>query len=89
MQSSPVKTTINENGRLVIPFRMRRAMGLEPGDAVTLTLEDGVLRIEAQRAQVQRIQDALKGYAKASRGSQELTADRREETRIEMEEWLG
>ena len=81
---------INESGRIVIPFRMRRALGLEPGDSVALSLEDGVLRIEPHRAKVRRIQDELKKFAKPGvLASNELAEERREESRIEMEEWLG
>lgn len=85
-----IQARINENGRIVIPFRMRRAMGLETGDSVVLTVEDGVLRIEAHQAKVRRIQDELKRFAKpGARASEELAEERREESRIEREEWLG
>jgi len=84
------QSRINENGRIVIPFRMRRAMGLEPGDSVVLTLEEGVLRIEPHRARVRRIQNELKQFARpGAPASDEVLGERREETRMEMEEWLG
>ncbi len=85
-----VRNKINANGRLVIPFRIRRAMGLEPGDTVTMALEDGVLRIEPHQAKVKRIQNELKKFARpGALASDELAAERREESRNEMEEWLG
>jgi AbrB family looped-hinge helix DNA binding protein len=85
-----VTNRINSNGRIVIPFRIRRAMGLEPGDSVTLTLEDGALRIEPHRAKVKSIQDELKRFSQPGKtATQELEAGRREESRIEMEDWLG
>jgi AbrB family looped-hinge helix DNA binding protein len=85
-----VKNRINANGRLVIPFRIRRAMGLEPGDTVTMTLDGGVLRIEPPRVKVKRIQDELKKFARpGAQASDELAAERSKESRIEMEEWLG
>jgi AbrB family looped-hinge helix DNA binding protein len=84
------KMRINENGRIVIPFRMRRALGIEPGDSVVLSLEDGVLRMEPHRTKVRRIQEELKKFARAgARASEELAEERGEESRIEMEEWLG
>ena len=92
MSDSPIstQTRINQNGRIVIPFRVRRAMGIEPGDAVVLTLEDGVLRVEPQRARIRRIQDELKQFAKlGSMASDEVVKERHEEARDEMEEWLG
>lgn len=85
-----VKSRINSNGRIVIPFRIRRAMGLELGDTVTMSLEEGVLRIEPHQAKVKRIQDELKKFVRPGMpASEELAQERREETRIEMEEWLG
>jgi len=87
-QSTQVR--INPNGRIVIPFRIRRAMGLVPGDTVVLTLDDGVLRLEPQRARVRKIQEDLKKFARPGRlASRELAEERREDARIEMEEWLG
>jgi hypothetical protein len=65
-------------------------MGLETGDAVVMTLEEGVLRIESQRTKIRQIQEDFKKFAKpGSRASDELVADRREEASREMEEWLG
>jgi AbrB family looped-hinge helix DNA binding protein len=85
-----VKSKINANGRIVIPFRIRRAMGLEPGDTVSMTLEDGVLRVEPYQAKVKRIQEELRKFARPGvPASDELAAERREESRVEMEEWLG
>jgi AbrB family looped-hinge helix DNA binding protein len=85
-----VKSRINVNGRIVIPARIRKSMGLKPGDAVFMSLEDGVLRIESQLARVRRIQEEFKKFATSSSlASDELIAERREEARREMEEWIG
>jgi AbrB family looped-hinge helix DNA binding protein len=85
------KTRINENGRIVIPAEIRARMNLKPGDTVLMKLEeDGVLRIESHMARIRKIQDELKKYVKpGALMSDELIADRREEARREMEEWLG
>lgn len=85
------KTRINENGRIVIPAQIRASMNLKPGDSVLMKLEDdGVLRIESHLARIRKIQDELKKYGKPGvLMSDELIADRREEARREMEEWLG
>lgn len=65
-------------------------MGLNPGDVVVMSLEDGVLRIESQLAKIRRIQAEFKPFADPeSLASDELIAERREEARREMEEWLG
>jgi AbrB family looped-hinge helix DNA binding protein len=81
---------INDNGRVVIPAEFRKQLGLNPGDAIVMTLEDGVLKMEPQRARVRRVQDSLnKLIPAAKRLSEELIENRREEVRQEMEEWLG
>lgn len=90
-ESIEAKTRINENGRIVIPAQIRARMNLKPGDSVLMKLEDdGVLRIESHLARIRKIQDELKKYGKPGElMSDELIADRREEARREMEEWLG
>jgi AbrB family looped-hinge helix DNA binding protein len=90
MKSDSFKARLNENGHIVIPATIRKSMGLETGDAVVMTLEEGVLRIESQRTKIRQIQEDFKKFAKpGSRASDELVADRREEASREMEEWLG
>jgi AbrB family looped-hinge helix DNA binding protein len=90
MKSDSFKSRINENGRIVIPAEIRKEMGLAAGDTVVMALEDGVLRIESQRVKIRRIQEEFQKFAKpGKRASDELVADRREEARREMEEWLG
>ena len=85
-----VTSRINDNGRIVIPAEIRKSMGLNPGDVVVMSLEDGVLRIESQLARSRRIQAEFAPFANpASLASDELIAERREEARREMEEWLG
>jgi antitoxin PrlF len=81
---------INDNGRIVIPVEIRRAMGLSAGDSVVLTFEDGVLRVESQQARIRQVQESLRKMIPARRRlSQELIEERSEEVRQEVEEWLG
>jgi len=90
MKYFSVTNRINQNGRIVIPFRIRRAMGIEPRDSVTMTFEDGLLRIEPHKARIKRIQAEMKKFARSgASASEQLASERREETRMEMEEWLG
>jgi len=90
MKHFSVTTRINQNGRIVIPFRIRRAMGIEPGDSVTMTFEDGLLRIEPHKARIKRIQAEMKKFARSgASASEQLVSERREEIRMDMEEWLG
>ena len=85
------KARINENGRIVIPAEIRARMNLKPGDSILMRLEeDGILRVEPHLARIRRIQQEFKKFAKPDvLASDELIAERREEARQEMEEWLG
>jgi AbrB family looped-hinge helix DNA binding protein len=90
MKIEGIQTRINENGRIVVPAVIRKAMGLKLGDSVVMSLEDGVLRIEPQKARIRRVQQSLRELIPADRVlSDELIAERREEARRESEEWLG
>lgn len=85
------KARINENGRIVIPAAIRTKMNLKPGDSILMRLEeDGILRVEPHLAKIRRIQQEFRKYSNPGvLASDELIADRREEARREMEEWLG
>jgi len=88
--SDYVTAKVNDNGRIVIPAEIRKAMGLNPGDTVAMTFEEGVLRIESQLARIRRIQAEFKPFSKPGvLASDELIAGRREEAQRELEEWLG
>jgi AbrB family looped-hinge helix DNA binding protein len=90
MKIEGIQARINQNGRIVIPSVIRKAMGLKLGDSVVMALEDGVLRIESQQARVRRVQQSLRQLVPADRVlSDELIAERQEEAGREMEEWLG
>ena len=89
-----IQARINENGRIVVPAVIRKGMGLKLGDSVVMSLEDGVLRIEAHRAlyraRVRRAQDESRKIAEPrTPASNDLAQERREESQTEMEDWLG
>lgn len=85
-----VKARVNDNGRIVIPAEIRQRMGIKPGDTLFLTLEGDVLKVESYLARIRRIQESMRALIPGDRLlSDELIADRREEARREMEEWLG
>jgi AbrB family looped-hinge helix DNA binding protein len=90
MKQKSVTSRLNDNGRIVIPAKIRKSMGLKPGDVIVMSLEDGILRIESHLARIRRIQEEFKKFATpGTLASDELIADRREEARREMEESLG
>jgi len=85
-----VTSKLNDNGRIVIPFGIRRQLGLRPGDTLLLRVEGNLLIAEPQQARVRRVQESLSRLIPAERAlSDELIVERREEAQRELEEWLG
>jgi antitoxin PrlF len=75
---------VNENGRIVIPANCRKALGIEPGDEVVLSIEDGELRISTVESRLREAQAAVRRYIKPDKFlSDELIAERREAARDE------
>ena len=75
---------ITPGGRLVIPARHRRALGLKTGDEVLLRVVDGELRILSQAEAVKRAQAMVKLHVKRGRSLvDELLKERRAEARRE------
>jgi AbrB family looped-hinge helix DNA binding protein len=70
-------TTVSTKGQLVIPARMRDALGIEPGDRVALTLEDGVILL---RPVTERLVEETRGmFAGGASMVDELQKERRAE----------
>jgi AbrB family looped-hinge helix DNA binding protein len=85
MKVEGIQARINQNGRIVIPAVIRKGMGLELGDAVVLSLVDGVLRIEPQRTRVRGAGESAQAEIPGDRPvSDELAV-----VAGVMEEWLG
>jgi AbrB family looped-hinge helix DNA binding protein len=92
IQMEPISSTtkINENGRILIPSAIREQMALKAGDSVVLTFENGVLRVESYLAIVRKIQEDFKPFRKPGVSMvDEFIAEKREEARREMEDYLG
>jgi bifunctional DNA-binding transcriptional regulator/antitoxin component of YhaV-PrlF toxin-antitoxin module len=67
---------------VVIPAEHRRALGLEVGDELLLTVDDGSLRIATLKQAVAEAQALVKRYnPKDESLSQSLIRDRRAEAR--------
>ncbi len=89
MDSPPVHSKINENGRVVIPAELRQRMGVNPGDPVVLTVSGGVLRIESYRSVTRKIQESMRQLVPDGRSlADEMIAERREEYRRENPEFV-
>lgn len=76
-----MKTIIRKDGRVVIPAKYRRALGLKPGDEVVLVLEGDEIRVVSTRRAIARAQAMVRRYIPRGRSlAQELIRERREET---------
>ncbi len=82
-----MKTTVGKitpGGRLVIPARHRRVLGLKTGDEVLLRVVEGELRILSQAEAVKRAQAMVKRHVKRGRSLvNELLKERRAEAKRE------
>ena len=75
-----VKTKIGNGGRLVIPAAYRRELGINPGDDVFLTLEEGEIKLITAPQAIKRAQRLVRHYVPADASlSEELIMERREE----------
>jgi len=73
-------TKIAQGGRLVIPAKHRRALGLKTGDEVILRVIDGELRILSRTEAVRRAQELVRRHVRKGRSLvDELSAERRAE----------
>lgn len=71
-------------GRLQVPADIRRALGLNDGDAVTMEVVDGELRVRAYRETLARIRERMKPYVVPGVSIvDELIAERRAEAERE------
>lgn len=74
------RTKIGSGGRIVIPAKMRRSLGLAEGDDVIVRVEDGELRITSAHEAIRRAQELVRQYVPAERSLvAELIAERRDE----------
>jgi len=75
---------VNENGRVVIPASFRKALGINAGDEVILSVEDDELRITTLKRRIERAQRHARKYIKPGVSLvDELIAERREAAKRE------
>lgn len=70
---------IDRRGRIVVPAEYRRALGLHPGDEVTLILADGEVRIVTRAEAIRRAQELVAWRSRRRSLVDELIAERRGE----------
>lgn len=69
---------VTEGGRVVIPARFRRELGLRPGDEVIMQLEDGEIRLYTLQHAIERAQQIVRAHVPANVSlADELIQDRR------------
>jgi AbrB family looped-hinge helix DNA binding protein len=82
--NSETRTSLSENGRIVIPAAYRKALGIKAGDEVILRLEDDELRITTMKRRLERARRRIRQYVKPGVSlADELIAERREAARRE------
>lgn len=55
-------TQMGKSGRIVVPAKFRRALGLQPGDEIVLLLERGAIRLIPLRQAVTMAQETVRQY---------------------------
>jgi len=72
-----IRTRVNENGRIVIPAPLRRALGISAGDELVLRVEDDELRVTTLRRRIEHARRLVRRYIKPGRSLvDELIAER-------------
>jgi len=75
---------INQNGRVVIPASFRKALGINPGDQVIMSMEDDELRITTMKKRIERAQAHARRHLKPGVSIvDEFIAERREAAKRE------
>jgi len=71
---------VGNRGRLVLPSKVRKSLGIREGDRMILTVEpDGSLRLAARREQVKQAQGMFQRVAPAVSLAGDLIQERRRE----------
>jgi antitoxin PrlF len=82
--AEPYGVTLAARGRVVLPAGVRRALSLQEGDRLQLTVEpDGSLRLRSFAAIARSLRGAYRGVAPGRSLADELIAERRREAEDE------
>jgi len=54
------RARLDPAGRIVLPARFRKSLGLKPGDPVTVTLESGTLRVRTAKAALEKAKSLMR-----------------------------
>ena len=77
---------VNENGRVVIPAAFRKALGIDAGGEVILSIDDDGLRITTMKHNIERAKRHARKYLKPGVSLvDELIEERRQAAKRELE----
>ena len=80
MASSQSELCVGEQGRIVIPVEIRRALSIEIGSTLVARIEKDTLILEKRDAVLQRLQSRFKNIPARVSLADELIAERRAES---------
>ena len=80
---SLARVKIGTNGRLIVPVKLRREIGLSDGITVVIETIEGELRIRKMEDVIHNAQERLKKYFGETSLSEKLISERREEAKDE------
>lgn len=74
-----IKVRMDHAGRIVIPARLRKILGLHPGDEILFIPENGSVRLLSVEERIRRAQNLTEKYVSSDRSLvEELIEERRE-----------
>lgn len=77
---------VGNQGRIVIPARLRHEMGIKEGDELMARVKDGQLVLEELGHALERVQSRIIAAGQGKSGVEELIQERLREARKEQEE---
>ena len=84
MSIEETRLRIGENGRVVLPAAVRKALGVGTGDEIILQREDGDFRITTQQQRIARARRRIRQYIRPGTPLVgEFLAERREAAKHE------
>ena len=82
-----IKTKLGKGGRVVIPAAYRKRLGIEPGDEIIVSFENGEIKITTVREAVRRAQEIVRRFVPEGVSLvDELIQERRREAARESRE---
>jgi AbrB family looped-hinge helix DNA binding protein len=84
VSTQEIRLKLSENGRVVIPARVRKALGVEAGDEIILEQDRNAFRITTQQQRIAEARKNIRRYIKPGTSLvDELIAERREAAKRE------